>query len=38
MIFQIIDDKKECRGYFADGKTRLNHYLNQSLVLGTGQS
>ena len=23
MIFQIIDDKKECRGYFADGKTRL---------------
>ena len=23
MIFQIIDDKKECRGYFADGKLRL---------------
>ena len=23
MIFQIIDDKKECRGYFANGKTRL---------------
>ena len=23
MIFQIIDDKKECRGYFADGRLRL---------------
>ena len=23
MIFQIIDDKKECRGYFANGKLRL---------------
>lgn len=23
MIFQIIDDKKECRGYFADGKLRI---------------
>ena len=23
MIFQVIDDKKECRGYFADGRLRL---------------
>ena len=23
MIFQIIDDKKQCRGYFADGKLRI---------------
>ena len=23
MIFQIIDDKKQCRGYFADGKLRM---------------
>ena len=23
MIFQIVDDKKECRGYFADGKLKL---------------
>jgi hypothetical protein len=23
MIFQIIDDKKECRGYFANGKLRI---------------
>ena len=23
MVFQIIDDKKECRGYFANGKLRL---------------
>ena len=23
MIFQVIDDKKECRGYFANGKLRI---------------
>ena len=22
-VFQVIDDKKECRGYFADGKLRI---------------
>ena len=31
MIFQIIDDKKECRGYFANGKTRLKK-LPESLT------
>ena len=28
MIFQIVDDKKECRGYFADGKLRLRELSN----------
>ena len=28
MIFQIVDDKKECRGYFADGKLRLRELPN----------
>ena len=31
MIFQIIDDKKECRGYFANGKLRLRD-LPESLT------
>ena len=30
MIFQIIDDKKECQGYFANGKLRLRN-LPESL-------
>ena len=25
MIFQIVDDKKECRGYFSNGKLRLRN-------------
>ena len=25
MYFQSIDDKKECRGYFADGRLRLKN-------------
>jgi len=28
MIFQIIDDKKECRGYFADGRIRFRDLPN----------
>ena len=28
MIFQIIDDKKECRGYFADGRMRIRELPN----------
>ena len=28
MIFQIIDDKRECRGYFANGKTRFRDLPN----------
>jgi len=28
MIFQVIDDKKECRGYFADGKLRIKELPN----------
>ena len=22
-VFQVIDDKKECRGYFSDGRLKL---------------
>ena len=28
MIFQIIDDKRECRGYFANGKLRFKDLPN----------
>jgi hypothetical protein len=28
MIFQIIDDKRECRGYFADGRMRFRDLPN----------
>ena len=28
MIFQIIDDKRECRGYFADGRIRFRDLPN----------
>ena len=31
MIFQVIDDKKECRGYFANGKLRIRE-LPESLT------
>jgi len=31
MIFQIVDDKKECRGYFSNGKLRLRN-LPESLT------